>query len=503
MNADCRCKGYDRSAMQPFQHEGLWWTPAEPDVQWVGKLSFHPRDGAILSLIEPLNDVPSFSFGGGAETYEVLHGRATEGKPISLLRCYERASRMSLSGAGASRTREIAANALIVGLHTDTDDPIVSSVRASVHHLGDWWGASGLAFDSTVVRPDVVVRYTAPAPLLLHDDGVFRVWLRAGATGRVGNREANLHESVTFDVEAVSPHPLSQFQRRVRACTDFLSVACLALCEIDELEMATPDSSDEDSERGTFHAVPIYRGRDRQGSVVGHMLFRGHEFEARLPSLFASWWSRHEELFDVRALYVAGAYGSGFIEGRLLTLTQAVEAFHRRFRDGRYMDDTAYQQDVLPPILAAISQSADQRLRQSLTARLRYGNEYSQRLRFRLLFRHYSAALEALVARPTAYVDPIVDHRNEFTHFDPAVRTSSAGVPRERVLLYNFLLQMLLEACFLEIMGFSLDEIVMLLRRSETYRQLSVRFRPWAIETNAVATTFGANTAEVAKPPSS
>jgi hypothetical protein len=490
--------------MQLFQHEGIWWTPAEPGVRWVGKLLFHPRDGAVLSIIEPLNGVRSFSFGGGrTETYEVLHGRTTEGTAVSLLRSYERTSRMNLSGAGASRTREIGANALIMGLHADTDDPLVSSVRASVHHLGDWWWESGLALDSTVARPDLVVRYAAPEPLLLHDDGAFRVWLRAGATGHVGNRTANLRESVTFDVEAVAPQPLSAFQRRVRACADFLSVACLALCEIDKLEMETPETSEQSRERGTFHAVPIYRGRENNGPVGGHMLFRAHEFEARLPTLFASWWSHQEELFDVRALYVAGAYGGGFVEGRLLTLTQAVEAFHRRFRDGRYMDEDAFQRDVLPPILAAIPQAAGQRLRQSVAARLRYANEYSQRLRFRLLFRQYAAALETMVAQPTAYVDPIIDHRNEFTHFDPAVRTSPDDVSPERVLLYNFLLRMLLEACFLEIMGFSQDEIVTLLRRSETYRQLSVRFRPWAIETTTGTTKPAAAISEPAKRPSS
>jgi hypothetical protein len=56
-------------------------------------------------------------------------------------------------------------------------------------------------------------------------------------------------------------------------------------------------------------------------------------------------------------------------------------------------------------------------------------------------------------------------------------------VPPERVLIYNFLLRMILEGCFLESMGFTKDEIVALLRRSETYRQYSVRFRPWALET--------------------
>jgi len=469
--------------MQQFQLDGLWWSPDQPENQWVGKLSFHQRDGIILSIIRPLISVPSFSFGGGGgEAYELLHGRTTDGKAVSLLHCYETFSQMNLNGAGSSRTRTLGANSLILGFHAGAADPLVSSVTVSVHHLSDWWGRSGLDTDSTVERPNVVVRYTAPAPLLLHDDGAFRVSLRSGVTGSVGNGKATLQEAVTFEIDAVAPSPLTEFQRRIRACTDFLSVACLALCEIHELELEQPESAEQPKQRGTFHAVPIYRSRESRGSAIVHMLFRAREFEGRLPDLFKAWWLRADELHDVRALYFAGAYGGGFIEGKLLSLTQAVEAFHRRLRDGSYMDETAFQRDILAPVLAAIPQGTDDRLRQSMTARLRYANGFSQRQRFRVLFREYAAALETLVAKPTEYVDPIVDHRNEFTHFDPDDATSPAEVPPERVLLYNFLLRMLLEACFLETMGFTQGEIVALLRRSETYRQLSVRFRPWAIE---------------------
>jgi hypothetical protein len=118
---------------------------------------------------------------------------------------------------------------------------------------------------------------------------------------------------------------------------------------------------------------------------------------------------------------------------------------------------------------------------------LRYANELSQSERLGSLVDEYAAALEVLVPTPTAYVGPIVKHRNEFTHFDPKSRTD---VPPERVLLYNFLLRLLLEACFLQSMEFSRDEVIALLRRSERYRQLRVRFRPWVIEQGADKATL-------------
>jgi hypothetical protein len=334
---------------QNFEHQGLGWDPADPSDQWVGTLSFDRRNGIALSLVEPLRS-PRF---GGAEFPALIHGVTTDGKAVSLLRCYETASRMNFGRAGALRTITVGANALIFGFHASEIDPLLSAASLSLRHLSEWWRRTGLEQDTTVERPNVVVRYTAADPLQLHDDGTFRVSLRRSLSGSVGKGKAALQESVTFEIEASTPTRLSEFHRRVRECEDFLSIACLALCEVDELEL-TAAVGDNGDARGTFHAVPIYHSRERGTSSTVRMLFRAEEIEHRLPALFSAWCSRADALFDSRALYFAGGYGGGFIEGKLLSLSQAVEAFHRRFRQGRYVDQALFDTDVLAPLVSAI-----------------------------------------------------------------------------------------------------------------------------------------------------
>lgn len=146
---------------QNFEHQGLWWDPADPSDQWVGTLSFDRRDGITLSLIEPLRS-PRF---GGAESPALIHGVTTDGKAVSLLRCYEAASRMNFGGAGALRTIAVSANALIFGFHASEMDPLLSAASLSLRHLSEWWGRTGLEQDTTVERPNVLVRYTAADPL--------------------------------------------------------------------------------------------------------------------------------------------------------------------------------------------------------------------------------------------------------------------------------------------------------------------------------------------------
>lgn len=468
-------------AMEPFQHEGIWWDPRDPSQRWVGTLRFDRRDGIGLTLTVPVEKPVLFP---DLREHDILMGLTSDGKAVTLLRCFERSSHGHLFGAGSPRTLEVHANALIVGFHTDVADPPLTSASVSFRHMDEWWGRSGLEWDSSVKQPDIAVRYTNTEPLVLHDDGAFRFSVKSGVAGSIGNRRATLREETRFEIHASTPTPLSELQRQIRVCGDFLSIACLALCETEELELSLAAGEDDARpERGTFHAVPIYRGKEGRSSVA-HMLFRFGDIAERAPELFRSWLSHSEELYDSRALYFAGAYGGGFIEGKLLSLTQAVEAFHRRFRQGLYIDKKQFRTEVLKPMLAAIPEGTDERVRKSIQDRLNYANEYSQRERLESLVREFEMALRTLVPDPLIYVAAIIKHRNAFTHFDPKSRksTDESSVEPERVLLYNFFLRLLLEACFLERMGFTSSEIATIFQRSETYRQLSMRFRPWAIK---------------------
>ena len=205
---------------------------------------------------------------------------------------------------------------------------------------------------------------------------------------------------------------------------------------------------------GTFHAVPIDRSRGITHEGMPHkMLFRFDDIKDHPSEVFRSWLSHAEELYYVRALYFAGVYGGDFREEKFLFLTRAVEAFHRRFQ-------------------AMLSEGTDERVRKSVK------KKFTLSERLASLVQKHTEALHALVADPAAYVKGIVEHRNKFTHFNFDSKSrelsgeNSVEPEHVRVLLYNFFLKLLLEACFLERMGFTKDEITKLFRRSETYGQL-------------------------------
>jgi len=284
--------------------------------------------------------------------------------------------------------------------------------------------------------------------------------------------------------------PFSAFQRLARACGDFLSICCLTHCDVEGFTLVPPKEEGVVRRTGTYHAVPFHKSREQRSSVLGHMLVNFGEIEGRAQELFGAWLSKIDQLQDARTLYLSGVYGGGYIEHRLLALTQAAEALHRRFFQDRYMEQAAFDAEVLEPLVKAIPVEAVGPLRQGLRDRLKFANEHSLRKRLRTLFETHESVLTALVDKPKELVSAIVDTRNEFTHFPiPEAELSPPySRPRaDRVLQFNWVLRLLLESCFLQAMGFEIAEIESFVRRSETYRQMGVRFRTGALETQRAA----------------
>ena len=456
--------------MEAFTCNGQWWVPTDPDRKWVGTLRFDKRSGAVLNVTIPTD---SINLEPSLNPRDLIHGRTTQGRAVTLLRCFERSTTAGLPGV--PRALEVYANAVIQGFHCDESDPLISTASVSLSHLREWLGRPGMKADFSA-SPGMMVRYTTQSPIVVCQGRGFSVSLRPTASSSFGRYETSMREEVRFEITSDAPTPLSELDAVVQACRDFISIACMDYSETVEYSLIPATS--EASAGGTYHAVPIYSSRERNPSSLPDMLFRFADLEPRASEMLGAWLQQAEQLRYARALYFSGVYGKGFVEGKLLALTQAVEAFHRRFYPGLYIDKERFDKEVLKPLTDAIPSAAGAELRDSIASRLKFANEHSQRKRLRMLFSECMPVLRVLAETPKNWVDLIVDQRNNFTHF-PAESNSTNGQDSssERVLLYNWLLRLLLEACFMKVMGFTPEQILSIASRSGTYRQIAQRFR--------------------------
>ena len=207
-----------------------------------------------------------------------------------------------------------------------------------------------------------------------------------------------------------------------------------------------------------------------------HFLFQYKDIAARPFDVFGAWLGNAESLGVVRSLYMSGAYGKSFLELKLLALAQAVEAYHRRAYEGQdlYMDAGAYEQHILPGLLAAVPATLDASHRQSLTSRLKFANEFSFRKRLTMLFDEHDAAIAAVIPDPRAWIERIVAHRNGLTHH-PVIE-GRPNVDKIALVQCNYVLLILLELCFLKSMVMDASAIEQLAQKCERYRQIRQRF---------------------------
>jgi hypothetical protein len=445
--------------MTTFEHTGFWWDAKEPGTRWPGTLRFDPVSGAVLTRVIP-ND-PRLFF-ADAKEYELLYGETTGGLRVTLLSAFER-------GHG-----EIYANAVILGFHAETAVPPITATAAVIEQLDEWWHPRALSDDPALKHPNVSVRYRQPADVVLHDDGVIRTTLRSAGLPSYGPREVSIREEIRIEMKASAPQPLSVFQARLHACQDLLSVAALTPCNVVELRLVPPYEDKRDAVIGRFYAVPIYKDPASRGA---DFLFRSQDVETRLPSMFGAWLESAERLSVVRSLYFSGAYGKTFLELRLLAFAQAAEAYHRRVYNGQdvYMDAGVYEREVLPQLRSAIPKSVGSDHRQALNKRMEFGNEVSFGRRLRTLVKEHETALSAAVADPCGWVQTIVEYRNGFTHHPVA---DEALPDRDKIELIqcNYVLQILLELCFLKSMALEEDAIAALARQCDRYRKIKERF---------------------------
>jgi hypothetical protein len=450
-----------------FEHHGVWWDSSAPEHRWVGILRWDPTDGAALSLtLTEGDELPP-------DTSEVMVGVTTSRTRITLLKCFRRHAQIVFGGAPGPRAVEVFANEVLVGFHCDRRDPLLSSASVSFQHLGEWWGQHGMKHEVGKDSQHVGVQYEPQPSLELVDDGTWRISMSTQLTGSLSFERTLMEEKATVDFRCETPQSMSAFRHRIHAFGDFLSILFGTVTNQTECSFALPTGENGRRAVAAFHGLPLYRTDGRGVSIRADALLQFADIEQAAPSMLSAWLSHLEILKYVRALYFVGAHGEGLLETKFLALTQAAEAFHRRFYDGRYMEEAAFEATVLAPMVSAIPAAVVGSHRDALSSRLKFANEVSQHKRLRDLVVEHREALRALVDQPDEWVAPIVDLRNAVTHFDPKAKMD---VPPERIVAFATLLRLLLECCFLKIAGLTPDEIGEVAQRSAEYRQLKRRF---------------------------
>jgi hypothetical protein len=196
----------------------------------------------------------------------------------------------------------------------------------------------------------------------------------------------------------------------------------------------------------------------------GHrMLFSYSQVRDSAEKKLARWLSAYELFQPALALYFGARAGAHkYLNGRFLSLAQAIETYHRRTNNERFMDERAYKK-----LAAELKKACPQELRTWLSQRLRYGNELNLAARIKHIVKPFSHHLGDAKERKKL-IRRIVTTRNYLTHYDHRLKAEVA----EGMELYALCMssEAILQLHFLKEIGFSDTEIDDIVAKSDTLR---------------------------------
>ncbi|MBA7591412.1 hypothetical protein ES708_33568 [subsurface metagenome] len=165
-----------------------------------------------------------------------------------------------------------------------------------------------------------------------------------------------------------------------------------------------------------------------------------------------------------------------YLEYKFLSLIQAVEAYHRIKYEGqsKYLTDGEYK-IILSELKEKFSYIIKEPFKNILFEKLEYGNEYSLRKRFKILFNdNFVEIFGVLKSKIKNFIQKTVDTRNYLIHQDKKLKSVSF-VGREFIYA-NLILKTLIEVLLLNELGFKNEEIKQFYQEKIKHNNLILKF---------------------------
>ncbi len=453
--------------MDELEYKGVWWLPDKPEKKVCGILRFTPNEGAILDLIGSFKDIKEMN---KRLNPEIILGASSNGKNITLHKCFETESNLSIPG---SLTSSFYANEVFVGAHFQKSEDIKFrglSIRYS--YLDEWIGISG--FDIQYFdKKEVVIKHKQSEPIQasIGEDCIIFIDILAAmhSVHSIVQKEMSIEQRTYLRVKHPVEKSLDEYWSIIRQIQNFLSLGIAEpVCPL-EIIGETEANKEIISVKIYYHLPEI---SEAFKTIYPHdMLFTFKDISDRFEMLLKNWFEKASTLEPVYDLYFGTLYNPWmYLQHQFLSLIQAVEAYHRRKFEGKYQSDEDYKPTYEKFKKFINGLDVDPSFKEALKSKLKYGNEYSLRKRLKDLFEQYNEVLNGFIEDKNDFINKVVDTRNYLTHYDEDLKDKA--VDGEQLYYVTQQLKVLIVICLLSELDFNFKEIKDLIARNRKYKHV-------------------------------
>lgn len=459
--------------IEEFEYDGMWWLPEKPNNKVSGKLKFHPVEGLKLQLIGSFKELKDFN------TFLqplIILGIISNGGVITLYKCYESQSHMSVLGFLSS---SFIASVAFLGCHFRKEEEIrFDFLSLNYSHLEEWTGITGFQFkmetDSKnhLTKHEVIYSFPEKVEAKIGNLSIFFDYNFTSGGDRL--KEVNLKHTTFIKIKPSKSLHFNDYQDVCYHIQNFLSLAIgKAVFPVIIKGKSERCSTKSQNGKAVYPDIFIYYATNSLLEISSKiypfdMLFTFRDISDKFESILKNWFEKAEMLKPVYDLYFGTLYNPRmYLQHKFLSMTQAVEAYHRRKFEGKYLSDEDYEpiQDRFKDIIKKLDVEAS--FKEALKSKLKYGNEYSLRKRLKDLFVAYQEITQNFIKDEDNFINRVIDTRNYLTHYDKKLRSIANG---KDLYCITQKLKIILQTCLLYELGFDRKEIKSIFLRNRRYR---------------------------------
>lgn len=407
-----------RNLSQDYDCEGIWWDISKPTVKLPGILRVRPEDITLVILAENMTL--------GDES-EIVCG-TVNGAFVTLLGCTLLDE--CTSNFLFTRSTYVIDYALSGGHLTEQSKYLNVYVTFS--------GMENSTFKKMieVIHKGDAIQQIVEAPVSHSIEiGDFSVELKNWVSSQHSVYKSNFEEKFSFVIAPVEAQDFDWFREKIFQLRDLITVLHGEAILFQQLSLTFSDDVIVNVYFEQSHA-PRQKLQGRKRIFIPIRQLEREKFEEILKAWFVDF---RDKQLSVQLFCRLFYHPNEHPKADLVLYCQMLEAFHRTFYGGQYMDIDDYEPH-LQKMVASIPNELESSLKARIKSSLRFGYQFSQRKRFDLLMNEIPEQFRnALTSKPGDFVSRVLDTRNFYTHSDEA-SLSEQVLSDEDVPLVNFAL---------------------------------------------------------------